>query len=250
MNASVPLSPRLRLCAELVVPGSRVCDIGCDHGYLGISLLLSGAAASVIAADVREKPLRRAMENAERFGVGDAMTFVLSDGLDRIPPSSDCTVVAAGLGGDAIADIVERCDWVRSTDCTLVLQPQSSGNDLRRRLSRDGWRIEQERLVKDKGFVYSAMVCRYGGGRPLTPGEQYISPALLCEPAVLLEEYASHVLHGLTKAVEGLRRSGQEKDRLRLDYYQTALREVREMLSGQRAVDPKAGIRRDMSCVF
>ena len=41
----IPISKRLRLCAQLVPPGARVADIGTDHGYLGLYLLQNGRAA-------------------------------------------------------------------------------------------------------------------------------------------------------------------------------------------------------------
>ena len=53
----LPLSNRLAACCSFVSPGDRVADIGCDHGYLGIHLLKSGVASSVIAADVNAQPL-------------------------------------------------------------------------------------------------------------------------------------------------------------------------------------------------
>ena len=45
----LPLSKRLQVCAGYILPGDRVADIGCDHGYLGIYLLQSKIAATVIA---------------------------------------------------------------------------------------------------------------------------------------------------------------------------------------------------------
>ena len=35
----IPLSDRLRACADFVAPGDRVADIGCDHGYLVLILV-------------------------------------------------------------------------------------------------------------------------------------------------------------------------------------------------------------------
>ena len=82
----IPISKRLLCCAGFVEPGARVADIGTDHGYLGIYLLKNGIARQVTACDLRPLPLRNAQENAERFGVGAQMEFLLSDGLERVTP--------------------------------------------------------------------------------------------------------------------------------------------------------------------
>ena len=163
----LPVSARLECCAELVPQGARAADIGADHGYLGISRLLNGRAEFVHASELREQPLRRAMENALRFGVVDRMRFSRADGLDAVDPDEVDTIVCAGMGGDLIAQILDRCRWVRDPRYTLILQPQSSGNDLRRKLARMGFTIEQERLVRDGGFLYQAMAAadrRSGAG--------------------------------------------------------------------------------------
>ena len=60
----IPLSKRLQRCADYIGCANRIADIGCDHGYLGISLLKNGQVKSVIAADIRPMPLQAAMENA------------------------------------------------------------------------------------------------------------------------------------------------------------------------------------------
>ena len=36
----ISLSNRLKACCSLIHPEDRVADVGCDHGYLGIYLLL------------------------------------------------------------------------------------------------------------------------------------------------------------------------------------------------------------------
>ena len=86
----IPISKRLLCCAGFVEPGARVADIGTDHGYLGIYLLKNGIARQVTACDLRPLPLRNAQENAERFGVGAQMEFLLSDGLERVAPDRPC----------------------------------------------------------------------------------------------------------------------------------------------------------------
>jgi len=115
---------------------------------------------------------------------------------------------------------------VRDPRYTLILQPQSSGNDLRRKLARMGFAIEQERLVRDGGFLYQAMAARFGSAAPVTPGQEYVSAALLRSGDPLLPDYFDRLIPSLERTVEGLRRGSEPE---RLHYYETALRELREM---------------------
>ena len=51
------LSLRLSAIAGLVTRGNRLVDVGCDHGYLPVSLYLDGKITGAIAMDVRKGPL-------------------------------------------------------------------------------------------------------------------------------------------------------------------------------------------------
>ncbi len=223
----LPISDRLLCCAAQVPQGARVADIGADHGYLGIELLRTGRAAFVHASELREGPLKRAMANALRYGVAERMRFSRADGLAAIDPAEVDTIVCAGMGGDLITHILRGCAWVRDPAYLLILQPQSSACDLRRSLTELGFGIERETLVRDGGFLYQVLCVRYGCAAPLTPGQQYVSPALLASGDALLPEYFERMEHALTMAAEGIRRGGRDPEKLR--YYETALREVREM---------------------
>ena len=223
----VPISKRLLCCAAQVPQGARVADIGADHGYLSIELLRSGRAEFVHASELREQPLKKAMENAKKFSVADKMCFSQADGLAAIDPQQVDTIVCAGMGGDLIAQILEACPWVRQERYTLILQPQSSGNDLRRRLGELGFGIEAEVLVEDGGFLYQVLRVRFGKAESLTPGQQYVSPALLCSGDPLLPAYLQRIEASLATAVNGI--SKAVKPRAHLAYYETALKEVREM---------------------
>lgn len=225
----IPISKRLLCCAELVPEGARVADIGCDHGYLGIWLLAEGRASFIAASDLREKPLEKARENSRIYGTADRMQFSVADGLASIAPGTVDTIVCAGMGGDNIAGILETAPWVRDPRYTLILQPQTSGNDLRRYLGERGYSICGETLIRDGGFLYFTLVARFGGGCLLTPGEQYLSPQLLHCGSPLLPEYFNRVICALEKTVSGISRACGPERKERLDYYQRALNEVREM---------------------
>ena len=225
----IPISKRLLCCAAMVPHGARVADIGCDHGYLGIWLLTEGIASYVAACDLREKPLEKAKSNAVSFGTAEKMSFHVADGLTALKPETVDTVVCAGMGGDCIAHILEEAPWIQNPSYTLILQPQTSGNDLRRYLGENGFVIEREDLAQDGTFLYFTMQARYGGGKPLSPGEQYLSRQLLQCGSELLPAYFDRVLNALANTVEGISRSSNPEKREKLPYYQRALEEVREM---------------------
>ena len=224
----LPISKRLLCCASMVQPGSRVADIGTDHGYLGIYLLQTGAARHVIACDLRKDPLENARRNAKLFGADGAMEFRLSDGLGKIRPDEVDTVVMAGMGGDLIQKILSQCSWRRREGLQFILQPQSAGNVLRRWLCEDGFEIQREEPVQDGHFLYTVMDIRQGEPAPLTPGTEYASPALLASGSPLVGNYLARVENALQETVRGLTNAEKQRPE-RLAYFGQALLEIQEM---------------------
>ena len=224
----LPISKRLLCCASMVQPGSRVADIGTDHGYLGIYLLQSGAARHVIACDLRKDPLENARRNAKLFGVDGAMELRLSDGLEKILPDEVDTVVMAGMGGDLIQKILSQCPWRKREGLQFILQPQSAGNVLRRWLCEDGFEIRREEPVQDGHFLYTVMDIRQGEPAPLTPGTEYASPALLASGIPLVGNYLARVENALQETVRGLTNAEKQRPE-RLSYFRQALLEIQEM---------------------
>ena len=224
----LPISKRLLCCASMVTPGSRVADIGTDHGYLGIYLLQSGAARHVIACDLRKDPLENARRNAKLFGVDGEMELRLSDGLEKILPDEVDTVVMAGMGGDLIQKILSQCPWRKREGLQFILQPQSAGNVLRRWLCEDGFEIQREEPVQDGHFLYTVMDIRQGEPAPLTPGTEYASPALLASGIPLVGNYLARVENALQETVRGLTNAEKQRPE-RLSYFRQALLEIQEM---------------------
>lgn len=206
---AITLSSRLMACCSFVHPGDRVADVGCDHGYLGIHLLQTGLARSVIAADVREGPLDSARRNGEKYGLSDKITFCLSDGVQSIPRDFD-TLVCAGMGADTMIAILTAAPWLKDGRYRLILQCQSKRPALRQWLYGQGYAISRETLAKDGKFVYSIMEVTYAPGQTYEPWECYITRQLLEENHPLLPEYWDRVCQGLRLSVEGMARSGED----------------------------------------
>lgn len=196
----LPISQRLLACCGYIDPGARVADVGCDHGYLAIHLLQSGLASRVYASDIRPGPLDSARRNGEKFGVSEKIAYFLSDGVRDVPRDFD-TLVCAGMGADVMISILEAAPWLRSNRCKLILQCQSKTPLLRKYLSETGWQIRRERVLKDGRFLYTVIEAVWFPGTVLTPGQCYVSPALLAAKDALLPDYICRVTDHLGLSV-------------------------------------------------
>ena len=206
-------------------PGDRVADIGCDHGYLGIHLLQSGIASSMIEADINQGPLDSARRNAAKFGMTDKMSFHLSDGVQSIPRDFDC-MVCAGMGADTMISILTDAPWLRDPRYRLILQCQSKRPELRQWLYDTGFAIRRETLAKDGKFVYSVMEVVWDPDHPgITPAQTYITPQLLEDNHPLLPEYYSRVKSGLELTIFGLARAEDD----RLSVYKSILADIMKL---------------------
>jgi tRNA (adenine22-N1)-methyltransferase len=142
---------RLEAVASLVAPGSLVVDIGTDHGYLPVYLVKRGVCGRVIACDISANCIRRAAANVARAGLSDAVTCVVSDGLDAIDDAAYDTAILAGMGGETIIAILSKAELRGKT---LILQPNTRQLTLVKWLNANGFTIESELYVRDRGRNY------------------------------------------------------------------------------------------------
>lgn len=151
------LSKRLEMIASFVKPGSRLADIGTDHGYIPIALTERGVIPSALAMDVRKGPLERAREHIEEAGLSEQIETRLSDGLEKLKAGEADTVVIAGMGGELEIHILEEGRHVWDSAAQWVLSPQSDLEHVRRYLLEHGFSIDREAMVKEDGKFYTIM---------------------------------------------------------------------------------------------
>ena len=132
------LQPRLQCLADLVPQGARLVDVGTDHGYLPVWLLQHGRMESAIASDINTLPLDHARATAAEYGVTACIDFRLCPGLAKIGSEECDTVAIAGMGGETIIGILKAAPWTRDGTHTLILQPQTKVDLLRRWLCESG----------------------------------------------------------------------------------------------------------------
>ena len=157
MSKEVELSARLKALADMVTPGNRVCDVGCDHGYLSIYLVQKKISPKIIAMDVRTGPLSRCTEHVMQYGLEQYIEQRLSDGLEALAPGEADTVVCAGMGGKLMQAILSRQHETAKSLKELILQPQSEVMAFREFLRSQGYRTVEENMIEEEGKFYPMM---------------------------------------------------------------------------------------------
>lgn len=159
------LDARLACAAEFVREGAVVADVGSDHAYLPVCLVLSGRAVRAVAGDVRPGPVARAKQSVIKYGAQDKIDVVLRDGLAGMEELPLTDIVIAGMGGELIAAILERAPWVQNAKYRLILQPMTHPECLRKYLFDNGFDIVDEALCPEPetGRIYQILCAEYTG---------------------------------------------------------------------------------------
>ena len=203
----IELTPRLQAVAFFVPEGARLADIGTDHAYLPVSLLLDGKIPSASAADLRKGPLDRARMTAQEYGCTEKVSFRLCDGLAEIKSYETDVISIAGMGGETIAEILGAAKWVNRNGVPAILQPMSSQPELRRWLWQNGFDIVEEKLVKEGDTLYVVIFAKPGPVQPMTTAQEWAGRQYQGMDAPLREEYLDQLLGKLEWSLAGLAKS-------------------------------------------
>ncbi len=159
------LDARLLSVARFVREGAYVCDVGTDHAYLPVYLILTGRAAHALASDINKGPVLRAKESVAKYGVTDKIEVILSDGLAGAEAYPVTDIIVAGMGGELIASILEAAEWIKNERYRLILQPMTHSEALREYLSKNCFSVIDEALVKDvsNNKIYQIICAEFSG---------------------------------------------------------------------------------------
>ena len=156
------LTPRLASAANFVRKGAFMADVGTDHAYLPIALVISGQVAGAVASDINEGPYLRALANVKNHLLENKISVLHTAGLNGIEKFAPTDIVICGMGGELIASIINDAPWTKSSSVRLVLQPMTHSEILRKYLLDNGFKIIDENLAKEEK-IYEIICAEYTG---------------------------------------------------------------------------------------
>lgn len=221
----VALSKRLQAVAAMVTAGNRVCDVGCDHGFVSVWLVEQGISPSVLAMDVRSGPLSAAKGHIAERGLEKQIGTRLSDGLHNYNIGEADTLICAGMGGALMRRILSQDRDKADSFKELILQPQSEVEQFRGWLKGHGYRITQENMIEEDGKFYPMMRVEIGDGKNkaednavLCKLENRYGALLLASRNRTLEAYLRREERIYMEILENLRAQGLPEGKRRSRY--------------------------------
>jgi tRNA (adenine22-N1)-methyltransferase len=157
------LPPRLAAVAAAVTLGSRVADVGTDHGRLPLWLARTGSAAFCLATEKNAALLARVARPPGDAPWSERLGYRAGDGLAAVRPSDRIdTVILSGLGAGTILRILEAPGARRLALRRLIVQPRTDEALVRGWLSDHGWCPVSERLTAERGRLHVTIAAERG----------------------------------------------------------------------------------------
>lgn len=212
----VMLSKRLQAVVSMVTAGNRVCDVGCDHGFVSIYLIEHKISPGVLAMDLRSGPLSAAKKHIAERGLDSQIETRMSDGLHNYNAGEADTLICAGMGGKLMMRILSEDKAKTESFREMVLQPQSEIENFRAWLREQEYDITDEIMIEEDGKFYPMMKVVLGGA--VSEDEASQNKMELCK---LADRYGLLLL--------------QRKDKTLADFLKREERIYQEILAGLHA---------------
>ncbi|KAF1298678.1 SAM-dependent methyltransferase [Enterococcus sp. JM4C] len=155
------LSTRLATVGAFVPEGAHLADIGSDHAYLPVALVLDKKIDFAVAGEVVQGPFTSAVNQVKKNNLSQQITVRLASGLEAIIPEDEITAITiAGMGGSLIRDILAQgqANNKLSGDERLILQPNIGEKTLRTWLMNESYEIIAERILEENQKIYEVIV--------------------------------------------------------------------------------------------
>ncbi len=179
------------MVAAMVDKCETLADIGTDHGYIPIYLIKNNITKRAIAADISKGSCDKARRNVMLYNMDNRIDVRCGNGLEVIGEneSVDCIIIA-GTGGLLAIDILKTNKNAVQRASQLILQPQRDIDKVRRYIHSEGFKIENEDMIKEKGKYYT-VIKAVKGKESYNELENFFGRILIEKKSPALKEFAA-----------------------------------------------------------
>lgn len=152
------MDSRIQAVLNFVRAGSRVADIGADHGYLSIALAENHLATKIIATEKNLHPFEALSKNILDAGLDNVIEVRMGDGLKVFSAGEVDTICIAGMGGALIRQILDDSPEIVHSARQIIVQPMNGAKKIRDWCAENAWNIVDEDLAEASGIIYE-IIC-------------------------------------------------------------------------------------------
>lgn len=233
------LTNRLMKITTLVSKGSKIADIGTDHGYIPIYLLLNNTIESAILADINKGPLENAREEVIKNKLESKVDLRFGNGIRVLKDGEVDEIIIAGMGGVLISEIINAdlciCKGVKK----LILQPMQASSDLRKYLMKNKFQIIDEHLVSEDFRIYEILEVKYNENISNFDMEEIyfdVPEQLLKKEDTLVDKFIEKKIFECKSILNKLGDSNNDSIRDRREFVMSKLRKLESILEKRRSI--------------
>ncbi|EOT29125.1 tRNA (adenine(22)-N(1))-methyltransferase [Enterococcus saccharolyticus] len=227
------LSQRLARVGSHVPQDARLADIGSDHAYLPVALMLKNKITFAVAGEVVKGPFQSAEKQVRKSGLTDQIVVRLADGLDAIEETDRINAITiAGMGGTLIRSILEagkQHGRINGSE-RLILQPNVGEKTLREWLVENEYTIIEEEILAENKKIYEIIVAEKQEPVSYSDQELFFGPHLLKEKNDVFIQKWQREIAGKERVLAQLEKA-EEKPLEKVAEIQTQLAWIKEVLA-------------------
>ena len=157
----------------------------------------------------------------------------MANGLAAIEANDQIdTVTICGMGGPLICEILESGKEKLANHPLLILQPNVGEENVRVFLQKNGYWIEDERILEEDGHTYEIIVGRYHGeNQPLTKEELMFGPFLMRNQSPVFVRKWQREIEKTNKVLSQLQKANQAPVEKKRDL-ETEIKRIEGVING------------------
>lgn len=177
----VKIKKRLESLAKFVEKSDKIIDVGCDHALLDIYLVQNNYTDKMYVCDVNPNALENGKKNIEENNLSNKIFPILGFGIEKTGTLDIDTIIISGMGTNSIIEILTSP--FTNKIYKLILQSNNNHYELRKFLTKIGFTIFHEEIIKDgKKYYINILALRDVITKKYTEKEYIFGPSLIENP--------------------------------------------------------------------